>query len=137
MTATNHTAPHPEPTPRRALVLFAHGARNPEWAEPLRYAQSVLSERLPDHTVTVAFLEFLSPTLTEAVMELAPTHSEIVIVPWFVAEGGHLQRDLPQLVNNLATHYPAVQFSCFPPIGTLEPVIRAIADAVVATLSAS
>ncbi|WP_438438035.1 sirohydrochlorin chelatase [Hydrogenophilus thermoluteolus] len=88
MTATNHTAPHPEPTPRRALVLFAHGARNPEWAEPLRYAQSVLSERLPDHTVTVAFLEFLSPTLTEAVMELAPTHSEIVIVPWFVAEGG-------------------------------------------------
>ena len=79
MTATNHTAPHPEPTPRRALVLFAHGARNPEWAEPLRYAQSVLSERLPDHTVTVAFLEFLSPTLTEAVMELAPTHSEIVI----------------------------------------------------------
>ncbi|HQC73311.1 MAG TPA: cobalamin biosynthesis protein CbiX, partial [Candidatus Competibacteraceae bacterium] len=39
-----------------ALILFAHGARDPEWANPMRRVQAVVRQRMSTVPVELAFL---------------------------------------------------------------------------------
>ena len=45
-----------------ALILFAHGARDPEWASPMRRVQAAIRKRLGGVQVELAFLEFMAPS---------------------------------------------------------------------------
>ena len=54
-----------------AIILFAHGARDPRWAEPfLRVVERVRS-RAPELRVELAYLEHLEPNLDVAARRLA------------------------------------------------------------------
>ncbi len=111
-----------------ALVLFAHGARDPEWAGPFRVLQQKVSARRPDLTVALAFLEVMQPSLAECVSRLAGDgHRRITIAPLFLAQGGHLKRDLPPLLADLQAQYPGTAFSLLPPIGEVTQLLDAIA----------
>ena len=56
---------------KEALVLFAHGARDPRWAEPFRRLQAITQSRMPGVDVELAFLELMEPRLPELVFSLA------------------------------------------------------------------
>ena len=43
-------------TMKKALVLFAHGARDPRWAQPFQKLQKIAQSNLPDMAVELAFL---------------------------------------------------------------------------------
>ena len=76
---------------KTALILFAHGARDPEWANPMRRVQAAVQARQPGVPVELAFLEFMSPTLSESIAGLlAGGVRKIVVMPMFIARGGHL-----------------------------------------------
>ena len=70
-----------------ALVLFAHGARDPRWAEPFQRIQSMLRARRSDAVVELAFLELMQPVLADAIAALvAKGHRRITIAPLFMAQ---------------------------------------------------
>ena len=80
----------------QAIILFAHGARDPEWAAPFGLIQQQLQAARPDVLVLVAFQEFMAPSLDAAVAQSAAQGAQrIVLVPLFMAQGGHLKRDVP------------------------------------------
>ena len=110
-----------------ALVLFAHGARDPEWSVPLRAIERRVASRRPDLTVALAFLELMAPALEEVLERLAAAgHTRITIAPLFMAQGGHLKQDLPRLLDQVRQHHPAVVLDLLPPVGEAEPVLDAI-----------
>lgn len=112
-----------------ALILFGHGARDAEWALPLRAIQDRVRAAYPDAVVEMAFLEFMSPNLAERVGEVvAKGVGRITILPMFIAQGGHLKRELPGLVEALQRQYPEVDIVLTPAIGSAEAVITAMAD---------
>lgn len=114
----------------QTLILFAHGARDPEWAVPMRHVQSLVQAARPGAKVELAFLEFMSPTLSECVQaHITAGATQIAIVPMFIAQGGHLKRELPEMVAALRSTYPAVQFSLSGPIGQVDTVMQAMAAA--------
>lgn len=120
-------------TSATALILFAHGARDPEWAAPLRRVQAAITASAPERRVDLAFLEFMSPTLPECVAALAKAGvSSAVVVPMFIAQGGHLKRDLPELLDVLRAQYPALRLALAPAIGESASVIAAMAQAALA-----
>src|SRR5690606_18768327 len=85
---------------RRALVLFAHGARDPRWAEPFRRLQEIVRSQSPELVVELAFLELMSPRLPELTAALAEQGvAEVTVVPVFLGQGGHVMRDLPGIVD--------------------------------------
>lgn len=111
-----------------ALILFAHGARDPEWASPMRRVQAAIRSRLRDVPVELAFLEFMAPNLPDGCAKLiAEGASKLVIVPMFIAKGGHLKREVPEMLAWLRSTYPQVEFSLSEPIGEQEAVIRSMA----------
>lgn len=113
-----------------ALVLFAHGARDPEWANPMRRVQAEIRQRLPGVTVELAFLEFMAPTLLDCVNGLIEQGlRKIVVLPMFIAQGGHLKRDVPELLEQLRGQHPGVEFLLSGPIGENEIVVQAMANA--------
>jgi sirohydrochlorin cobaltochelatase len=116
-----------------ALILFAHGARDPEWANPMRRVQAAIRLRVSDMPVELAFLEFLTPSLPDAVANLVKQGADkIVVMPMFIARGGHLKNDLPGIIEVLRSTYPNVDFSLGGAIGEDESVIQAMAMATLA-----
>ena len=113
---------------KSALVLFAHGAREPAWATPFRAIRDKVARSRPDLTVELAFLELMTPPLEECIARLAAGgHSRITVAPLFLGMGGHLKRDLPQLVDGVRERHPALEIVTLPPIGEAEALLEAIA----------
>lgn len=116
-----------------ALILFAHGARDPEWARPLQRVQAAITASAPARRVEMAFLEFMTPTLAECVDALAAAGvTSAVVVPMFIAQGGHLKRDVPELLAALRERHPAMSLTLAPAIGETASVIEAMALAALA-----
>ena len=117
-------------TTTSAIVLFAHGARDPRWAAPFEAVAAVVRAAEPSRPVVIAFLELMRPDLAEAVDGLAVAGStRIDIVPLFLGTGGHLRKDLPPLVEAVRGRHPAVSIRLHPAIGEDVSVTQAMAAA--------
>lgn len=114
----------------QAIILFAHGARDPAWAAPFEAVAAALRAQAPGVTVQLAFLEFMTPTLPAAGAALALQGcTSVTVVPLFLGAGGHVRKDLPVLLDTLRKDHPGTQWRLSPAIGEVESVTRAMADA--------
>lgn len=118
--------------PKTALILFAHGARDPEWASPMRRVCAAVHAQAPELRVELAFLEFMTPTLRDcAQVLLAENYRRLIVLPMFIAQGGHLKHDLPQLIDELREQNPQVSFELAGAVGEVKSVVQAMADHVI------
>jgi len=110
-----------------AVILFAHGAREPEWAQPFESIRDrLLAAGMP---VELAFLEFMSPSLDEAAARLAGEGIEtVVIVPLFLAQGAHLRRELPAMVEKIRKRHAKTAFRVAPALGDSPEILAAITE---------
>ncbi len=113
---------------KQAVVLFAHGARDPAWAGSVRRLAATIAETAPDLVVEVAFLELMEPRLDEAIDRLVESGvRQVRVVPVFLAEGGHLKRDVPVLIDAARDRHPGCELLLVRAVGEDEGVIRAMA----------
>ena len=123
---------------KQGLLLFAHGARDPNWAVPFDDVARQVRLAQPTWPVELAFLEFMSPDLRCAGALLAQAGCEQVdVVPLFLGAGGHVRKDLPLLLDELRATYPAVKWELRRAIGEIDTVIGAMAQAAVASVQIS
>lgn len=108
-----------------AVILFAHGAREPEWALPLEQVRDQL--RAEGLRVELAYLEIMKPSLDEAARLLvAEGVRTATIVPLFLAHGKHLKRELPDRVVALKRAHPGTEFRVTPALGDDPDILAAI-----------
>ena len=122
-------------TSSTGLLLFAHGARDPEWARPFEaVAQSVRAQR-PGTPVELAYLEFMEPDLATAAARLVQAGcTRVDVLPLFLGAGGHVRKDLPRLLDAMRAGHAGVRFELHPAVGELPEVVRAMAGAALALL---
>ncbi|MEC5387392.1 CbiX/SirB N-terminal domain-containing protein [Uliginosibacterium sp. H3] len=115
----------------RAIVLFAHGARDPEWARPMqRLAESVRAAE-PGVPVFTAFLEFMTPDLPGAAEQAVQAGAtELIVVPVFLAQGGHVRRDVPVMLARIRERHAGVRIELRDALGESQAVIDAMAKVV-------
>jgi sirohydrochlorin cobaltochelatase len=107
------------------IILFGHGSREPEWAQPL---QSIAHELSGQFVVELAYLERMKPTLDEAVDSVvAKGAGRVRIVPVFLGVGGHLKTDLPRLVEAARARHAGVEIVLEQTIGERKEITDAIA----------
>lgn len=110
-----------------ALVLFAHGSRDPQWAAPFHAIREQVSRLRPATAIELAFLELMQPSLEAAVDQLvAAGHARIVIAPLFMAQGAHMKRDLARILTTLTERHPRLDIELLPAIGEAAPVMDAV-----------
>ena len=78
--------------PSQGLILFAHGARDPRWAEPFEAVAQRVRGRDPALAVQLAFLEFMTPSLREAGELLVGVGcARVDVLPLFLGAGGSIK----------------------------------------------
>ena len=116
--------------PLHGTLLFAHGARDPGWAAPFEAVAARLRSLMPGAPVALAYLEFMTPDLASAGRTLADQGCRAVtVVPLFLGAGGHVRKDVPELLEQLRRDHPTVHWHLAPAVGAQPGVIEAMAQA--------
>lgn len=114
---------------QQGIILFAHGSRDPLWRLPIEAVAHQIQSLSPDVPVMCAFLELTSPDLSTCVKEM--THrglKRIAVVPMFLGIGKHAREDLPELMKEIQTEHPNVQFELRRAIGEEPELTLAMAQ---------
>jgi len=120
-------------TPESAIILFAHGARDVRWAQPLERLRDAIAAARPGSRIAIAFLELQAPDLPGALATLADEGvTQIDIAPIFWSRGGHIARDLPALVAAFAAGAPGVRVRVLPVLAELPGMDAFVAQAILA-----
>ena len=129
LTTLTMTDPHTESAEGKpGLLLFAHGARDPQWALPFEAVAARCAAARGRGRVALAFLEFMPPGLVAGGGRLvAQGCTAVDVVPLFLGAGGHVRKDIPVLMAELAAAHPQVRFRLRPAIGEAAAVIDAMA----------
>jgi len=123
---------------QRGLLLFAHGARDARWALPFEDVAARVRAAAPAVALELAYLEFMSPGLLEAGARLAARGcTQVDVVPLFLGAGGHVRKDVPELLARLQQAHADVAWRLQPAIGEAGPVLQAMADVALARLAAA
>jgi sirohydrochlorin cobaltochelatase len=113
----------------KAVVLFGHGARDARWREPFDRLVAIWKAQHPNVRVELAFLELMQPSLEEVISSLSTAGTaEVVVVPVFFGQGGHLRNDFPVLLSACQEIFPGIKLSTTPAVGEDNAVLQAIID---------
>jgi sirohydrochlorin ferrochelatase len=102
---------------KTGYVLFAHGSPVEPANEAVRKIAGEFAQRGAFDAVEAAFLERGQPDLAGAVDRLAGRGvTRVVVIPYFLTLGLHLQRDLPRLVEAAEAAHPGLDVVVTPPL---------------------
>lgn len=111
------------------LIIFAHGSS----VESANSAVRAVSAALPGaggyDLMETAFLELAAPDLPAAVDSLIERGAtRIVVVPYFLTLGIHLQRDLPRIVDDIRRAHPGIYIDVTEPLDGHPALLEAVLD---------
>ena len=106
------------PPPERAgVIFFAHGSSIESANDAVRHVARAAAQLGAFDLWQAAFLEGGAPDLAAAVAALHQAGAtRIVVVPYFLTLGLHLQRDLPRIVADLSGIYKGIEIVCGDPL---------------------
>lgn len=110
-------------------MIFAHGSSVASANEAVRSVTADVARQGGFELVEAAFLEQAAPDLAEAVGRLAARGaSRVLVVPYFLTLGLHLQRDLPRIVADIARSESGVEIRVTPPLDGHPAMAQALLD---------
>ena len=112
-----------------AIVLFAHGSRDPLWHKPIEAVAQAIALQAPGTPVRCAYLELSTPSLDEAAAQLlAQGATRLRVFPMFLGMGKHAREDLPLLMDALRAAHPGVAFELLPTAGESPRLTALLAE---------
>jgi sirohydrochlorin cobaltochelatase len=113
----------------RAVILFAHGSRDPLWHLPMQAVAAQVAANEPLVQVACAFLELTTPDLpTVAAQLVAQGIQQLTVVPMFLGVGRHVREDLPVLMEGLRQQHPGVHIVLQPAVGENPQLVALLAQ---------
>ena len=114
---------------KTGYIVFAHGSRVESANEAVRIVARDLAGALAPHPVLAAFLELGQPSLEAAAHELAATGAErIVVLPYFLTLGLHMERDLPPILAHISNAHNGLEVLAAPPLDGHPALIQILTD---------
>lgn len=109
-------------------IVFAHGSSIESANEAVRSVAAKLAQR-GNLDAVAAFLEGGRPDLKTAAKEMASRGiGQLVVVPYFLTLGLHLQRDLPKLIDEVRSACPGLEVEVTPPLDGHPAMVEALLD---------
>jgi sirohydrochlorin ferrochelatase len=109
-------------------IVFAHGSSIESANEAVRAVAAEMALRGALRIVEAAFLESGQPSLPGALKLMADRVSHVVVVPYFLTLGLHLQRDLPRLIEEVKQAHPDVRIDVAAPLDQHPAMVDALLD---------
>ncbi len=110
------------------IVIFAHGSSVPSANDAVRAVAEKAAATGGFNLVETAFLE-ARPGLDEAIGRLVERGANrILVIPYFLTLGIHLQRDLPAIVEKIEQLHQNVEIQVTPPLDGHPALIQIVLD---------
>jgi sirohydrochlorin ferrochelatase len=111
-----------------ALLLIAHGSRQPEANADLVYVVEQLRRR-GRKVVEASYLELANPNIDEGGARCVIAGAKcVVLLPYFLSAGVHVLRDLTAARDRLAARFPGVEFRLAEPLGRHPLLLDVVTD---------
>ena len=110
------------------FIVFAHGSRIESANQAVRDV-AVQMAATGQHVVEAAFLELGQPDLVGATRRLISRGAErIVVIPYFLTLGTHMQRDLPRLASDASRANADIEMQITSPLDGHPGLVQALLD---------
>ncbi len=120
----------------KALIIVAHGSRKDSSNDEVRALGEKVGSLQSKHYafVMTAFLEFATPSLEEGMLFcIDKGASEIIILPYFLASGNHVTRDIPEAVGKIQASHPEVKITLKEHVGSSPGMMKLLSDMAVSS----
>ncbi len=92
---------------KTAILLMAHGSRIPEANDAAREVAQMVREMTGHELVEVSFREMHEPDIQQGIDScVAQGADRILLIPYFLFMGAHVQHDLPEEIALAKERYP-------------------------------
>ena len=119
---------------KTAILLMAHGSRIPDANNAVRDIAAMVRQMSGFEIVEVSFREQHLPNIQQGIDACVAKGAErIMLVPYFLYLGAHVQEDLPEEMARARERYPQVAFA----MGNHLGVHRKLAEVVVERIAES
>ncbi|HUS05880.1 MAG TPA: CbiX/SirB N-terminal domain-containing protein [Bryobacteraceae bacterium] len=111
------------------IAIFAHGSSVASANASVHAVAERFAAEGGYRLVETAFLELGKPDLQEAVGRLVSRGAtDILVIPYFLTLGIHLQRDLPSIVQGLESIYLGVSIAVTAPLDGHPALLQVLLD---------
>jgi sirohydrochlorin cobaltochelatase len=111
------------------FIVFAHGSRVESANQAVHSVAADFARAAGYSHVKAAFLELGEPSLGEAATQMAALGiRQIVVIPYFLTLGLHMERDLPRLIEDISNKNNGIRISVTAPLDghpALVDILRA------------
>ena len=112
------------------IAVFAHGSSIESANEAVRAVAFQLAASV-DALVEPAFLELGKPDLAGAIERLIERGAtRVLVVPYFLTLGIHLQRDLPRIIERIRSIHASVTIEVSEPLDGHPALLQVLEDRV-------
>ena len=123
---------------KTAILLMAHGSRIPEANDAVREIADTVRKMTGFDIVEVSFREQHPPNIQQGIDACVAQGAErVILMPYFLYMGAHVQEDLPEEMEQARRRYPRVEFAMGRHLGVhrklAELVVERIAEALTET----
>jgi sirohydrochlorin ferrochelatase len=114
---------------KTGIIVFAHGSRVESANEAVRAVSRDLVRASGCDRVIAAFLELGTPDLPTAAAQLAAEGvNRLIVLPYFLTLGLHMERDLPRLVAEIGVQHSGMRVEVAPPLDGHPALVQILAD---------
>ncbi len=114
---------------KKAVIVLGHGSKAPQAFETLKKYGEMVKSKSRFEIVEVASLQFNKPDLPEALDSVIRAGAtRVVIVPFFLYNGIHMQKDIPEAIKAEKTKNPEVDIVLANHLGADNRLVDIVLD---------
>lgn len=97
--------------PQLGIIVLGHGSKLKNANLNLEAAVKAIRKKRGLNLITSAYLQLSQPSLEKSVNGLiAKGCREVIIIPFFLFSGNHVERDIPRIIEEEKARHPRVNF---------------------------
>ena len=114
---------------KTAVLLMAHGSRIPDANDAVRDIAAMVKEMTTIDIVEVSFREQHLPNIQQGIDACVEAGAaRIILMPYFLYMGAHVQEDLPGEMAEAKQRYPRVEFVMGGHLGAHRKLAEIVAE---------
>lgn len=123
---------------KTAILLMAHGSRIAEANDAVREIAALVKEISAYPIVEVSFREMHLPSIQQGIDSCVAQGAErILLLPYFLFVGAHVQEDLPEEMAMARERYPNVEFAMGSHLGVHRKLAEIVSERIGQGLAAA
>lgn len=121
---------------KTAIILMGHGSSVKEASEEVAAVAELVGRMDDRYAVKSCFLQLATPTFMEAAeASVADGIERIILIPYFLALGAHVARDIPQEIEAAKERWPHIEFVVGKPLGVHHKLAEIVLERVAESIS--